>query len=115
MANAPKRLWVLQDPEFRDYCKFFLAEKATAVFAETAPNADDLALAKLAYAGKVNLDHVAMVVVNDATLGATIDTNVTAGVGITITAGVATAIRNALLAGYRQLAISYRAAGLLEG
>lgn len=56
MANAPKRLWVLQDPEFRDYCKFFLAEKATAVFAEATPNADDLASAKLAYAGKVNMD-----------------------------------------------------------
>lgn len=69
MANAPKRLWVLQDPEFKDYCRFFLAEKATAVLAEAMPDADDLALAKLAYAGKVNMDHVGMAVVNDATLG----------------------------------------------
>ena len=115
MANAPKRMWVAQDQEFRDYCLFFMGEKATEVLLATTPNADDLALAKKVYAKAVSADNLAYLAVLSTALGNAIDSNVTVGQTFTISAAVADMIRTAIYGLFHTMALAYRAAGLLEG
>jgi len=112
MAKAASRLWVMRDQEFRDYCEFFLMEKAFQVLLASSPNADDLGLAKLVIVRKAPIDQVAFAAVYDATLGGLIDANVAPGHALVINDTVSGLIRTAIQGQFHNLAVSYRAAGL---
>ena len=112
MAKAASRLWVMRDPEFRDYCEFFLMERAFQVLLAASPNADDLELAKLIIAKHVNVDQVAFAAVYEANLGGLIDANIVPGQALVISGAVAGLIQKAIQTQFHNLAVSYRAAGL---
>lgn len=114
MAKAASRLWVMRDQAFRDYCEFFLIERAFQVLLSGTPNADDLELAKLVIARRAPIDQVAFATVYDATLGDLIDANIVPGQALVISDAVATMIRTAIQGQFHNLAVSYRAAGLFS-
>lgn len=114
MAKASSRLWVMRDQEFRDYCEFFLMEKAFQVLLAASPDADDLELAKLVVAKRANVDQVAFAAVYDSTLGNLIDANIVAGTALAISDAVGGMIRAAIQNQFHSLATSYRAAGLFS-
>lgn len=112
MAQAPKRLWIMRDPEFRDYCAFFAAEYAYEILTAAAPDPTDLALAKQVFASRIQQDHLAFLTVTDETLGAAIDGGVTVGITLTVTTAVAAMIRAAVRSIFPKMAKAYVAAGL---
>ena len=106
MADAGKRISKTKDAWFQDRCEYYMYQKAAAVFAAGTPDADDLLLSKALWAGQVNRQDIARIVVTNASIGTAIDvgTEVSEGdveyVIITDTA-------------FHQLALAYKSAGLI--
>jgi len=46
VVDALKRISKTKDPTFQDRCQYYTYQKASAVFAQETPDADDLLLAK---------------------------------------------------------------------
>ena len=110
MATAFKRISMTKDQEFQDRCEYYMYQKAAAVFAAGTPDADDLLLAKALWAGQVNRQDIARIVVTNASIGAAIDagTEVTeSAVEWTVTSDDAGA------QAFHQLALAYKSAGLI--
>jgi len=106
MANSGKRIRMSKDAEFQNRCFWHMHQKAAAIFAQETPDADDLLLAKALWAGQVNQEDVARVVLTNATVGAAVDadTEVTeSDIEYVIVSDTA----------FNDLAVSYRAAGLI--
>ena len=106
MAIAFKRISMTKDQEFQDRCEHYMYQKAAAVFADGSPDADDLLLAKALWAGQVNRQDIARIVVTNASIGSAIDAGTAVSEGdveyviVTDTA-------------FHQLALAYKSAGLI--
>ncbi len=73
MADAIKRIGKARSKVFQDQNEYYIRAKAKAVLALETPDTDDLKLAKAVYARTVKLEDVAMVCVDNSTIGAAID------------------------------------------
>jgi len=106
MTDALKRISKTKDQAFQDRCTYYMYHKATAVFAESTPDADDLLLAKALWSNKVSMQDIAKIVVTNSTIGAAID----AGNEVS-----ESDIEYAIVTSgsYHQLALAYKSAGLI--
>jgi len=106
MAIAFKRISITKDQEFQDRCEYYMYQKASAVFADGTPDADDLLLAKALWAGQVQRQDIARIVVTNTTIGAAIDAGTEVSESdieyVIVTAGA-----------FHQLALAYKSAGLI--
>ena len=112
MADALKRISMSKDKAFQDRCAYYLWEKAKVVFTQETPDADDLLLAKVLWAGKVNFEDIARIAVTNPTIGASIDA------GNTPTESDIEWVvysDDVGAKGFRQLALAYKSAGLIGG
>jgi len=106
MANAAKRMNKTKEKIFQDRCEYYMYQKASAVFAQETPDADDLLLAKALWAKQVNVVDMARVVVTNSSIGTAIDNDTAVSesdieyVIVTDTA-------------FNNLATAYKAAGLI--
>lgn len=106
MTDALKRISESKDQAFQDRCAYYMYQKAAAIFAQEAPDANDLLLAKALWAGQVKLEDMARIVTTNATIGADIDAGYTPAETdieyVIVTADM-----------FHQLAESYASAGLI--
>jgi hypothetical protein len=106
MTDALKRISKTKDQAFQDRCTYYMYQKATAVFAESTPDADDLLLAKALWSNKVSMQDIAKIVVTNSTIGAAIDAGNEVSESdieyVIVTSG-----------SYHQLALAYKSAGLI--
>jgi len=75
MANSLKRIEKSRDKQFQDRCLYYMYEQADIIFEQTAPDADDLLLAKALWAGQVKSEDMARIVMTNTTVGGKIDTD----------------------------------------
>ena len=106
MADAVKRMNISRDNAFQDQCKYYMYQHAATVFTAQSPDADDLLLAKALWAGKVNAEDMARIVVTNATIGASVDAG-NAVQGSDIEYVITTDNK------FHSLALAYKAAGLI--
>ena len=106
MADARLRIGRSRSKPFQDRCLYYMYDKAAAVFAESSPDADDLLLAKALWANQVKIEDMARIVVTNATIGAAVDSETTVA---------ESDIEYAIVSGgsFHELALSYKAAGLI--
>ena len=106
MADATKRMNISRDNAFQDQCKYYMYQQAGVIFGQAEPDADDLLLAKALWAGKVNAEDMARIVVTNATVGAAVDAG-NAVLGSDIEFVITTDNK------FHSLALAYKAAGLI--
>ena len=110
MADAGKRISKTKDAWFQDRCEYYMYQKAADIFAQETPDADDLLLAKALWAGQVNRQDIARIVVTNFDIGVAIDAG---------TAVLESAIEWMIYSedtgakGFHQLASAYKSAGLI--
>ena len=110
MADALKRISKSKDNAFQDRCAYYMYQKASAVFAQVTPDENDLLLAKALWAGKVNFEDIARIVVTNPDIGSAIDSD---------SNPAESAIEWVVYSddtgakGFHQLALAYKAAGLI--
>jgi len=106
MTDALKRISKTKDQAFQDRCTYYMYQKATAVFAESTPDADDLLLAKALWSNKVSMQDIAKIVVTNSTIGAALDASNEVSENdieyAIVTSGA-----------FHQLALAYKSAGLI--
>jgi hypothetical protein len=73
MADALKRMNMARTKSFQDKCEFYAYQKASAVFAEETPDADELLLAKAVWAKQVKPEDIARAAMTNSTIGPAID------------------------------------------
>lgn len=110
MADALKRISKTKDKAFQDRCAYYLWQKAAVIFSQQSPDADDLLLAKALWAGKVNFEDIARIVVTNPDIGSAIDSdsNPTESAIEWVVYSDDTGAK-----GFHQLALAYKAAGLI--
>ena len=106
MAIAFKRISMTKDQEFQDKCEYYMYQKASAVFAAGTPDADDLLLAKALWAGQVNRQDIARIVVTNSSIGSDID----AGTAVSESDVEYVIVTDTA---FHQLALAYKSAGLI--
>lgn len=106
MADALKRIAKSKDAAFKDRCAYYMYQKAAEVFAQETPDVNDLLLAQALWAGNVNMEDVAKVVVTNPDIGADIDNNLSPAEGD---------IEYVIISGtvFHEIAESYKEAGLI--
>jgi len=110
MADSGKRIRMSKDAEFQNKCCWYMYQKAAAIFAQETPDTDDLLLAKALWAGQVDIEDMARIVLTNATIGAAVDAGNAVQedwVEYAVTSDETDA------KSFHNLAVSYRAAGLI--
>jgi len=110
MADALKRVSKTKDKAFQDRCAYYMYAKAAVIMAQETPDANDLLLAQALWAGKVNFEDIARIVVTNSDIGAAIDSDnnpAESAIEWVIYSDDAGA------KGFHQLALAYKAAGLI--
>ena len=106
MPNSTLRMNITKDKSFQDRCMYYMYQQADVVFNQGTPDADDLLLAKALWAGQVNIEDMARIVVTNATVGAAIDAGNAvpdSDIEYVITTGNK----------FHDLALAYKSAGLI--
>ena len=110
MADALKRISKTKDKAFQDRCAYYMYAKAAVIMGQETPDADDLLLAKALWAGKVNFEDIARIVVTNFDIGTAVDSN---------SNPTESAIEWVIYSddtgakGFHQLALAYKSAGLI--
>lgn len=73
MTDAIKRIGTARTKQFQDMNEYYIRAKATSVLTDGSPDTDDLKLAKAVYSRTVNREDIAMIAVDNSTIGAAID------------------------------------------
>ena len=106
MADALKRIYIAKTDGFQDRCRWYMYQKAAAIFDQETPDPDDLLLAKAVWSNQVMSEDLAMIVLTNSTIGGVVDNgNVVLEGDIEYVIMTDTA--------FHDLAVSYKADGLI--
>lgn len=106
MADALKRIYMAKTEGFQGRCRWYMYQKAAAIFDQETPDTDDLLLAKALWSNQVRMEDMAMIVLTNSTIGAAVDAgNAVLDSDIEYVIMTDTAFHN--------LALAYKAAGLI--
>ena len=73
MIDSQKRMTFSYNKSFQERCKWFMYQHAKTVLENETPDTDDLKLAQNVWAGGLDYQNVALIMMTNATIGAHVD------------------------------------------